>query len=177
MLGTSDGVPSHGDRNSPMMGQRFLGTVAVDEHAPSMLHRVAANWDDRQHHPRAPEERSVLTSGASHYGSMSSLNPPSPYSHHVCHQRSRAGRSLDEADPTLTSSNSYALLSAATSGRVSPAPRRPSALDKSLYAQNGRNSPRMCEPPSRPRQPGPASQIQRSHPTRMSGTSFSSSFH
>jgi len=161
-----------------MMGQRYLGTVAVDEHATPMLHRVAANWDERQHPVRGQEEISTLTSGGSHYGSMSSLNPPAPYSHHVSHQRGRAGRSLDEADPSMTSSSSYVMLSAATSGhtdRTSPVNRRPSGLNTSSYVQNGRNSPRMGEPRSRQQGPGP--QIQRSHPTRMSGTSFSSSFH
>ena len=160
-----------------MMGQRYLSTVAVDEHAAPMLHRVAANWDERQHPVRGLEERSALTSSGSHYGSMSSLNPPAPYSHHGNHQRGRAGRSLDEGDPTMTSSNSYVMLSASTSGhmdRVSPISRRPSGVDKSSsYCQNGRNTPRMEDP----RQQAPGSHIQRSHPTRMSGTSFSSSFH
>ena len=175
--------PGQGNKSSPMMGQRHLGTVAVDQHAASMLHRVAASrsGDERQH-PRIQEERS-LASGSSHYGSMSSLNPPGPpYAHHVSHQRSRAGRSLDEGDPTSLSSNTYAMLSSASSGvpgRTSPS-RRPSGLEKASTSRNGHNSPHMGMSSLEQAQrygSQSASQMQRLHPTRMSGTSFSSSFH
>ena len=179
------------NRSRPMMGQRYLGTVAVDEHATPMLHRMAANWsnDERSmYNPRLHvEDRGPqpLQQGLSHYGSMSSLAPPGhPYGH-VSHQRSRAGRSLDEGDPTMmTPSSSYGLLSAATSGRASPG-RRPHGVEKSSsFTQNGRNSPRLAgsasnsgqAPNLRHRQQG-MGEPRGSVPSRLTGTSFSSSYH
>ena len=183
--------PSSG-RGSPMMGQRFLGAVAVDELAGPMLQRVMSNWphDERlpNSRPRVSDEREYqqqLIPGASHYGSMSSLaSSGAPYHHHANHQRSRAGRSLDGADPNSLSPNPYAVLASGESGRNSPIRRVQTIADKSTFSHNGRNSPRMggasfynqSSSSARHRHGVPV-QMQQVQFGKKPGTSFSSSFH
>lgn len=176
-------------RGSPMMGQRYLGTVAVDEHAGPMLQRVATNWSHDDRHVASRQrviddrDQHLLVPGSSHYGSMSSLASSGPAYHpHVSHQRNRGGRSLDGADPNYTP---YGLLAASGNGRDSPIRRVQTMTDKTGFTQNGRNSPQVRSGGSfhgqssssmRQRHPVPM-QLQQAHLGKKPGTSFSSSFH
>jgi len=183
-------------RSSPSGGGLRHGNLALDENAPSMLQRMAANWagERPQQMPRLPyrDERGSPVPGiAPHHGSMSSLPSASgvPYGPKVSHQRNRSGRSLDAADPTGLSQSSREMLgvpSSGGSGRSSPIRRVQTFADKTSAqaAYNGRNSPKMGtaaltgQSASSVRYRQHSSQGQSTPPGhRMSGTSFSSSFH
>nr|CAB3266811.1 serine/threonine-protein kinase TAO3-like [Phallusia mammillata] len=189
-LNPNDSLSSQGSNNgrsSPSLNAR-MGNVPVDENSPSMLQRMVANLpSDRQQMPRLPyrEERSSPVVGATHHGSMSSLpSSTAPYGHRVNHQRGRSGRSLDGADPTSMSPSSSQNVLASDGGRSSPVRRVQTFAGTGQAPYNGRNSPKMgasavLGPSSgnvRYRQ-HPAAQPQPQSGNRMSGTSFSSSFH
>ncbi|XP_078488253.1 serine/threonine-protein kinase TAO1-like isoform X5 [Ciona intestinalis] len=186
---------SNSGRSSPMLSQR-VGNVVIDDNAPHMLQRVAANWQGErsqqsQRTAYRDERGSPIQRDVPHHGSMSSLiPPPSQYGPPIHHQRGRSGRSLDGSDTSsISPSNSYGLLSASSSGsgRNSPVRRVQTFADKSSAqtAYNGRNSPKMGTSavlaPSgnvRYRQGPPMPpQAQQQPVNRMSGTSFSSSYH
>ncbi|CAK8698018.1 unnamed protein product [Clavelina lepadiformis] len=195
MVNPNDSYSSQGSsgRNSPMMGQRYVGSVALDERDGPMLQKVTSNWSGversaPQSRLHSTDDRSSPALGAvCHYGSMSSLTTPTvpPHAHH---QRGRSGRSLDGADPTsISPSSSYSMLNVPVSGNSRSSPssvrRVQTFVDKSSVSQNGRNSPRMgtsavlgqSSSSNRYRQGAPTQQPPQQG--RMPGTSFSSSYH